>query len=92
MLTLQSKALEPLETLIVFNGLPNPNSGEKAEPFTVTTLPDASTPNVAPAEVGVAEVRFVSLIPEVFSVLDFTSKLVAGDDVAKSPIPTLPFL
>ena len=47
-----SSAEFPLRTLMVLVGLAVPKSGENDEPFTVTTLPLASTPKVAPEDVG----------------------------------------
>lgn len=87
MVILVCSAEFPLLTFMVLEGLAVPNSGENEEPFTVTTLPLASTPKVAPEVVGVAEVRFVKFRLEVFAELAFISRLVPGVEV---PMPTFP--
>ena len=87
MVILVSSAEFPLLTFTVLEGLAVPKSGENEDPFTVTTLPLASTPKVAPEVVGVTAVRFVNFRPEVFAELAFISRLVPGVEV---PMPIFP--
>jgi hypothetical protein len=54
----------PADTFMVVDILEDPNEGEKEVPGTVTTLPLASTPKVAPADVGVVEFKFENFSPD----------------------------
>lgn len=82
-----NRAALPALTVKVPEGAAELKDGEKDEPCTVTTFPLASTPRVAPPDVGEVEFKLVNLSPELLDTPEATSRAAPGLVV---PMPTFP--